>query len=167
MNSFNLTSIFGSGVALPISIPGVVFTLILAALLSYICAKVFTSTLPKQMKIKQYHTFITTMVLIAAIVSMIMILVGTNLARAFALVGMLHLVRFRNASKGPGDLIFIFAGIAIGMACGIQYYELAITFTLVISSLVFILNFFNTDKAEEETKIDDESSTEEDMSTPL
>jgi len=71
-----------------------------------------------------------TIVLIGLIVTLIMVIIGSNIARAFALVGAMSIVRFRNPLKDPKDLTYIFASIAIGMACGTFFYEYAVIFLI-------------------------------------
>ena len=74
---------------------------------------------------------IETIVLVGIIITLIMVIIGSNIARAFALVGAMSIVRFRNPLKSPKDLVFIFASIAIGMACGTFFYEYAILFLII------------------------------------
>lgn len=162
MNNFSLSAILGFGEGSPISVIAFLFSLFLSAILAFICAKVYATTLPKTTKIRDYHLLMTTVVLISATVSLIMLMVGTNLARAFALVGILHLVRFRNPSKGPGDLIFLLLSIAIGMTCGVQYYTLAIVFTIVISMIILILNFFHMSDRDDIEEKTEQTSIEQD-----
>ena len=71
-----------------------------------------------------------TIVLVGLIVTLIMVIIGSNIARAFALVGAMSIVRFRNPLKDPKDLTYIFASIAIGMACGTFFYEYAVIFLI-------------------------------------
>jgi|TARA_B100000787_G_C16166569_1_gene284202 hypothetical protein len=79
-------------------------------------------------------------VLIGLIITLIMIIIGSNIARAFALVGAMSIVRFRNPLKDPKDLTFIFASIAIGMASGTFFYEYAIIFLIFFISANFIMH---------------------------
>ena len=72
--------------------------------------------------------------------TLIMIIIGSNIARAFALVGAMSIVRFRNPLKDPKDLTFIFASIAIGMASGTFFYEYAIIFLLFFICANFIMH---------------------------
>ncbi|MHC4608494.1 MAG: DUF4956 domain-containing protein, partial [Planctomycetota bacterium] len=65
--------------------------------------------------------------------------------RAFALVGALSIIRFRNAVKESRDVAFVFLAMGIGMACGTKFYQLAIASAFVISGfilLLFRLNLF-------------------------
>ena len=53
-----------------------------------------------------------TLVLLGMVISLIMLVVGSNIARAFALVGALSIIRFRNAIKETRDVGFIFLVMA-------------------------------------------------------
>jgi len=68
----------------------------------------------------------------------IIIVVGENVARAFALVGALAIIRFRTVIKDPKDLSFIFASLVIGMAAGAGLFFISI-FIMFLFSLVSIL----------------------------
>jgi uncharacterized membrane protein YhiD involved in acid resistance len=72
-----------------------------------------------------------------------MIIIGSNIARAFALVGAMSIVRFRNPIKDSRDLIFLFMSMAVGMATGTQFFVIAIIFT--VFSVAVLLLFHHTD----------------------
>ena len=71
------------------------------------------------------QTYVQTLVFMGMVVSLVMLVVGSNIARAFALVGALSIIRFRNAIKETRDVGFIFLAMAIGMATGTRFYILA------------------------------------------
>jgi len=75
-------------------------------------------------------------------VSLIMIVIGSEIARAFALVGAMSIVRFRTPVKDSRDLIFIFAAIAIGMAAGTGFYLYAIVFVVFIGAILILFHLF-------------------------
>ncbi|MHA1932714.1 MAG: DUF4956 domain-containing protein [Promethearchaeota archaeon] len=87
------------------------------------------------------QNFTQTLVLLGIIVAMIMIIVGTDIARAFTLVGALSIVRFRNALKETRDVGFIFFVMAIGMACGTRFYLIGIMLTTVGCSLMYFMTY--------------------------
>ena len=87
-------------------------------------------------------SFVHTMILMGVTVSIIMVIIGSNIARAFALVGALSIIRFRNAVKESRDVAFIFITMAIGMATGTGFYLPAIIFALFASGMVYFLNRF-------------------------
>ncbi len=89
------------------------------------------------------QSFVHTLVLMWMIISVIMLIVGSNIARAFSLVWALSIIRFRNAVKETRDVWFIFFAMAIGMAMWTKFYLLWITATAVISLSILIMNKFD------------------------
>ena len=96
---------------------------------------------------------IETIVLVGIIITLIMVIIGSNIARAFALVGAMSIVRFRNPLKSPKDLVFIFASIAIGMACGTFFYEYAVIFSIVFILGNYVLKGTKTTKENDNYRI--------------
>ena len=84
-----------------------------------------------------------TMVIMSVVVALIMLIIGSNIARAFSLVGALSIIRFRNAVKESRDVAFFFVAMAIGMACGTGFMSLATVFTLNISAMIYFLTRFD------------------------
>ncbi len=89
------------------------------------------------------QSFVQTLVLNGIIVAIVMLIVGSNIARAFALVGSLSIVRFRNAVKETRDVGFIFFTMAVGMAVGTRFYLLAVITTVLVSLLILMMTRFN------------------------
>ncbi len=87
-------------------------------------------------------TFVHAMVLLAVTVSVIMLIIGSNIARAFTLVGALSIIRFRNPIKDSRDVAFLFVAMAVGMAVGTGFYLTAVMFTLFISFIAYALTRF-------------------------
>jgi len=97
------------------------------------------------------QSFMVTNVFVTVIVCMVIMIIGNNLARAFALVGALSIIRFRTVVKDTKDTAFIFWSLASGMATGTGSYFLAIAGNLILSSIAFILyksNFGSIVKSE-------------------
>lgn len=89
------------------------------------------------------QSYVQTLVILGMLISLIMLVVGSNIARAFALVGALSVVRFRNAIKETRDVGFIFLVMAVGMAVGTRFYVLAIVAAVAICLIIVIMNRFN------------------------
>lgn len=131
----------------------VVLTIVLSFVLSLVIGAVYKST---HRGVAYSQSYVQTLVLLAMVVGIIMLIVGSNIARAFTLVGALSIVRFRNAIKETRDVGFIFFAMAIGMACGTRFYLLAIISTFVISALIWVMvryDFFAKDAAVQLLKI--------------
>ena len=89
------------------------------------------------------QSFLVTNIFVCVIVCMVIMIIGNSLARAFALVGALSIIRFRTVVKDTKDTAYIFWSLAAGMACGTGSYFLALAGTIIISGIAFILFFTN------------------------
>ena len=87
-------------------------------------------------------SFVHAMVLLSVTVSMIMLIIGSNIARAFTLVGALSIIRFRNPVKDSRDVAFIFMSMAIGMSVGTGFYLAGAVFTLFACFMSYSLTRF-------------------------
>lgn len=85
-------------------------------------------------------SFVNSLILLVIITSIVIMVIGSNLARAFGLVGAMSIIRFRTAVKETQDIIFIFFSLAIGMATGAGLHLLAVLSTMFIGVIAFILN---------------------------
>jgi hypothetical protein len=85
------------------------------------------------------QSFAQTLVLLGMIVALVMLIVGSNLARAFTLGGALSIIRFRNAVKETRDVGFIFLVMVVGMAAGTRFYSLAVISTVAIGGAIYLM----------------------------
>lgn len=85
------------------------------------------------------QSYAHTLIIMCMVISVIMMIVGSSIARAFSLVGAMSIIRFRNAVKETKDIGFIFLIMAIGMACGTRFYTLAAIATLVLCIVILVL----------------------------
>jgi uncharacterized membrane protein YhiD involved in acid resistance len=135
------------------SVYDVVLTIVLAFVLALVIGSTYRTT---HRGVAYSQSYVQTLVLMAMVVGIIMLVIGSNIARAFTLVGALSIVRFRNAVKETRDVGYIFFAMAIGMACGTRFYLLAVVATLVISALLWLMNrnnFFAKEAAVQLLKI--------------
>ena len=89
------------------------------------------------------QSFMITNIFVAVIVCMVIMIIGNSLARAFALVGALSIIRFRTVVKDTKDTAYIFWALAAGMASGTGSYFLAVAGTIIITSIALILDKTN------------------------
>ena len=112
--------------------------------LSFILGVIVSIVYKKTHKGLSYsQSFMITNVFVAVIVCMVIMIIGNSLARAFALVGALSIIRFRTVVKDTKDTAFIFWSLATGMASGTGSYFLAISGTIILSIIAFILHKTN------------------------
>lgn len=85
------------------------------------------------------QSFALTMIVLPTIVAIIILLIGSNIARAFSLAGAFSIIRFRSAPGDSKDISFVLFTMAAGLACGVGAYGYAILFTIVLCLLMFLL----------------------------
>jgi len=83
-------------------------------------------------------TFVNSLVLLTMITAVVILTIGSNLARAFGLVGAMSIIRFRTAVKDTQDIVYIFFALAVGMASGSGAYMIAVVGTLCIGTVIFV-----------------------------
>ena len=88
-------------------------------------------------------TYVNSLVLLTLITSIVILVIGNNLARAFGLVGAMSIIRFRTAVRDVQDIVFIFFALSIGMAAGVGLHVIAIAGTIIISIITIVLVTFN------------------------
>lgn len=99
------------------------------------------------------QSFVFTLVINGMVVALLMLIIGSSIARAFSLVGALSIIRFRNAVKESRDVGFIFFTMAIGMAIGTKSYLLAVTVAIIISLVIVLMTRLNWFAREVSTQI--------------
>ena len=86
------------------------------------------------------QSFMITLFLMGVTTSIVMMIIGSNIARAFSLVGALSIIRFRTAMKDPRDTGYLFAAVIVGMGCGTQFYMPAISLTVFLCLLLLVVH---------------------------
>jgi hypothetical protein len=135
------------------TVSDILYTTILSFLLAMIIAWVYRLNYKG---VSYTQSYVHTLIMMTMVVAIIMLVIGSNIARAFSLVGALSIVRFRNAVKDTQDVGYIFFAMAIGMAVGTGFYVLAVISTIIISFILWgmvNLNLFAKDVREQILKI--------------
>lgn len=123
----------------------IAFNVIFAFLLSCLVALVYQFT---HKGYSYSKNFVTSLILISMVVTVIMMVIGNSLARAFALLGSFSIIRFRTAVKDTKDISFVFLSLVLGMASGTNNYLIGLTGLVLILLVVLILDKFNLVGAE-------------------
>jgi len=84
--------------------------------------------------------FSIALVMLPAIISIIILLVGNNVARAFSLVGTFSIISFRSEPKNPKDIAYVFFTLAVGLTCGMGYITYGFMFTIILCTLMILLD---------------------------
>jgi len=133
LNSFFTTST--AEVAL--NMTNATYTLATSVLLGFCISLTYRKTA----KAGQYSSnFALTLILLPGIVSIIILFIGSNIARAFSLAGAFSIIRFRSAPGDPKDIAYVLFTMAAGLAVGVGTYGYGILFTIAFCLLMLILH---------------------------
>ena len=133
---FVLDRFFGLGSAGAIHLFDLFAGLVLATLLVFGLVQTYRAT---HRGATYSVAFLQALFILACCTTVIMVVIGSNIARAFSLVGALSIVRFRTAIKDPRDVGFVFAALAVGMGCGTGFYAASMVFTIFLCALMVAL----------------------------
>lgn len=93
------------------------------------------------------RSFNKTLALLPLITASIVIAMQSSLVISLGMVGALSIVRFRNAVKDSFDLMFLFWSISVGIIVGAGLFELALTASLAVTALIFLLDLIPSMRA--------------------
>jgi len=135
-SSFFLDQLFQTPETELFSTADVFLAMTVSALLCFALAHVYRMT---HRGTSYSQSFIVTMFAMAVCTAVVMMIIGSNIARAFSLVGALSIIRFRTAVKDPRDTGYLFAAMIAGMGCGTGFYVASISMTAFVSALMLVL----------------------------
>lgn len=127
----------------PLTLTNIFYVLLTSTTLGIILSLVFVYTRKKTV---YDHAFSFTLLLLPLVISIIIMLVANNLARAFSLAGVFTLVRFRTAIADSRDITYILSAVGIGLASAMGYLLYAVVITAFIGILLISLSYFKLDK---------------------
>ena len=82
---------------------------------------------------------IQTQIVLAVVGGLVMLIVGASLARAFGIVGVASLIRYRTKVDDPKDASVMLGCLTVGLASGVELYGLAAFATLFILGMLWIV----------------------------
>jgi hypothetical protein len=85
---------------------------------------------------------IQTQIILGIVGALVMLVVGTNLARAFGVVGAAGLVRYRAKVEDPKDAGVMLSTLAIGLSSGVGLYVLAVFSAAFILLALWVIESF-------------------------
>jgi hypothetical protein len=83
--------------------------------------------------------FALTLVLLPAVITLIILLIGNSVARAFSLAGAFQSIRFRSAPGNPKDITYVLFSMAIGLCCGMGFIAYGVIATAILCGTMIIL----------------------------
>ncbi|MDR3209456.1 MAG: DUF4956 domain-containing protein [Oscillospiraceae bacterium] len=144
-----LESIFAAGGETAITLAGLLASIGTALALGFAVSLVYMKTHKAR---TPSQSFSLTLVLLPAVITIIILLVGNNVARAFSLAGAFSIIRFRSAPGDPKDITYVLFSMAVGLAAGMGFLLYAAVVGLVLCAVMVLLDVCgfararNTDK---------------------
>lgn len=86
------------------------------------------------------RSFVFSLALLPCITSIVVMVIGGSLVRAFAAVGALSLIRFRTAIKDTVDLAYVFLAITVGVCVGSGNFIVGVTGTVALLGIIWVLS---------------------------
>lgn len=124
----------------PVSLSEVFISLAFTGILAGIMYFTFKNSRPELVYDPKFNV---TLVMISIVVTLMLQLVGSNLALSVGIMGSLSIVRFRTNTKDPRDLGFVFWSMAIGLASATSNWVIGLVGSVVLA--LFII--WTSDKA--------------------
>lgn len=131
----NLFNNILANVSEELTFSGSLVTILVALLFGGIIAFTYYKT---QNEASYQRSLAITLIMLPVILSVIIVFIGSNIARAFSLAGTLSIIRFRSAPGDPKDIGYIFFDIAAGLACGVGLYGYGALFVLILCGVMFL-----------------------------
>ena len=122
----------GATVTIPTLLTAVGASLLVGLLVSVVYIKTHKTRTPSQ-------SFSLTLVLLPTVISVIILLVGNSVARAFSLAGAFSIIRYRSTPGDPKDITFVLFSMAVGLACGMGYILLGAIIAALLCAAMIIL----------------------------
>ncbi len=127
-----------------LSVESIVFAFVAAVVIS---AVIFISYRFSHSAAVYSAKFNVSLVMLTIVTTLIMTVIGNNVALSLGMVGALSIVRYRTAIKDPRDTAYIFWSIAAGICCGVQDFMVAGIGSGVIFLVMLIIgNVQNNDR---------------------
>lgn len=118
------------------------FTIFYTVILAFILSSLVAFTHYKTSRdIVTPLEFLQSLVLVSIVTATVMQAIGDSLARGLGMLGALAIIRYRTTLKAPRNMVFTFAALASGIACGVYAFIIALTGTIGFCLVAFALRF--------------------------
>lgn len=116
----------------------VLFSLAVAIIIGVVISQVYKLT---HRGVNFELTFMTSLIMLAPIVAMVMFFIRGNLVLSLGLVGSLSIIRFRTPIKDTRDMIYLFWTIAVGLGAG-TFNWAVVTLSSIAILIVAVIIYF-------------------------
>jgi len=121
-----------------IDVPTLAVRIALALAFGSAAAAIHHFTSPRS-KPGEEQTLATLLVLLSVLIAVVTMVIGSNIARAFSLVGALGIIRFRTVVEDTRDTAFVIYAVACGMGAGTGYAMGPLVATPIVLLVAWVL----------------------------
>lgn len=135
-----LPEVFGAQASDSGTISVGVIPILLRLILAVILSGILAFRPRKNVRLFERNLYVAqTQILLAVVAAALMMIVGDNAARAFAIFAAVSLVRFRTNIRDPKEVTVLLVCLALGLAAGVGRWELGLALCLFVFALLWIL----------------------------
>ncbi len=87
------------------------------------------------------RSFVQTVAIGSIVACMLMLAINNSIAAGLGIAGSLAIIRFRTAMRDPRDMVFVFAALGAGIACGLKAYGAAVAGTVIFCGAAMMLTW--------------------------
>ncbi len=120
------------------ALTSIIMTILFSLLLGILLAFTYDRT---SREVNRPDSFLQALILITIVASMIIQAIGDSVARGLGMLGALSIIRFRTTVRDSRNIVFMFAALGAGIACGVFGFTIAIAGTLAFSLTAFLLHY--------------------------
>ncbi len=128
---------FNPALDIPMDLSKTLLCILVALFSGLVISIVYLLITPKQ---RQSANMAMSLVILPVITAVIMLLIGSNIARAFSMAGVFALIRFRSVPGDSKDITVVFMTVAAGLSSGTGYLALGATVTVLLCLILFVLS---------------------------
>ena len=126
----------------------IVFSMLVALIIGIIISQTYRIT---HRGVNYELTFMSTLVMLAPIVALVMLFIQGNLVLSLGLVGSLSIIRFRTPIKDTRDMVYLFWSIAVGLGAGTYNWTMVALASAIILIFIFILYLIKYGRSQNHT----------------
>lgn len=89
------------------------------------------------------QSFVMTLVMMSTVISLVILVVGENIAGAFSFAGALSVIRFRMSLREPKDIAYVLFATTVGLTVGAKAYMVAVIGVVVLCVLIIVMTKLN------------------------
>lgn len=139
LNNF-MNLLTGSVTEDAVTLPEIAFAIVLSFVIGLIIGGVYKFT---HGGFGYSQSFVITLIMMCTIISLVIMVVGGNIAGAFSFAGALAVIRFRMSLREPKDIAYVLFATVAGLAVGAGAYLVALLGVILLGIFIIILTKLN------------------------